>query len=795
MTTDFKTLSKTALPAYTWLWNTTVTREGIAARLDDMKTAGIPCFYVIAEPENEYMMHRRTHLSPDYLSEEYLDLLHFAYEYAKGLGIDMWLYNEGGFPSGMVCGKIRELRPDLAPKHIFVRRITSEGGAYHPDANVVAAYAADRRIQNGDTVETGTEIAEYVCFEEGGRRSDNASIENTDLFLKLTHEKLAARFGDAIGGDLTLMFDDEAYMGTWTVGLEKLFLEKYGYDLCPYLPFITGTPIETDDQYRAVIDYRMLCGDLVRDNYFIPMREWLNARGMLSTGHLDRDNFADGCVDRRYGNTLATMRAFDVPGIDMIWNQIDFPKNNGYPCWEGYAFYPLIASSAAAQQGTNMAMSESFAVCGAQITPEAMRYGVNFQAVRGITLFNFMVMSYDTDTVMPLQYRPNYIAQNPGMDCLTQINTYTARLCTLLQKGKADVTTALYYPLRTINAGGPRGAAAVEAYIRLGDCLEAEGGSFDLIDEDFVLEATRENGGLTGKHVRYDHIFIPEETYFEREEVLTKLEGLNREMVPALIRSNPFLRARKVLLEDGGELCFICNLSDETVSETVKLTSDKIPYAVDLESGEVYFTAYSRSEAHELEIPLTLLRGEGMMLYLTDGLVPAKHRETCGEKLCELTATEACIRREYVLEDHAVGAENRYFARGERPIPMGDWPESFSGEAEYRFILPELPVQDVILDLGEVRHFAKICVNGEKTAEVTMPPYTARISGAHAGDEIRITVANTIANACAHTAYFNIQDIRDVGPYHARMVLWERETAPGGFSGKIRLYEVKRGHE
>ena len=38
-------------PAYTWLWNSTITREGIRTQLQEMYAAGIRAFYVIGEPE------------------------------------------------------------------------------------------------------------------------------------------------------------------------------------------------------------------------------------------------------------------------------------------------------------------------------------------------------------------------------------------------------------------------------------------------------------------------------------------------------------------------------------------------------------------------------------------------------------------------------------------------------------------------------------------------------------------------------------------------------------------------
>ena len=68
---DFKHISSEYYPAYTWLWNTTATKELIDAQIDEMFDAGIRAFYVLGEPENFRPTIRRTHLKPDYLSDEY----------------------------------------------------------------------------------------------------------------------------------------------------------------------------------------------------------------------------------------------------------------------------------------------------------------------------------------------------------------------------------------------------------------------------------------------------------------------------------------------------------------------------------------------------------------------------------------------------------------------------------------------------------------------------------------------------------------------------------------------------
>ena len=231
---DFIKIPPHCQVAYTWLWNTEITREGIHRQLDEMYDAGVRAFYVLAEPSNFRPTLRRTHLSPAYMSDEYLDLVYEAYEYGTSKGMYMWLYNEGGFPSGMVCGQIRDKYPELAIAGISSDlRTLKAGESYVPTEGTFATYIDDERIREGYVSAVDVEIREYnyipLCDDRCIMSSDIAQRRNVEAFLEMTHERLLSRFGDRMGKEIQLMFDDEAHMGSWTAGLEKEFFKRCGY--------------------------------------------------------------------------------------------------------------------------------------------------------------------------------------------------------------------------------------------------------------------------------------------------------------------------------------------------------------------------------------------------------------------------------------------------------------------------------------------------------------------------------------------------------------------------------------
>ena len=707
---DFKNILPSARPVYTWFWNTTITREGIKREIDEMYESGIRGFYVLGEPEYFRPFTRATHLYPEYLSEEYLDLLYYAYELAEEKGMEFWLYNEGGFPSGMVCGKIMQLRPHLGKKNVGYREYRLPcGESFAMKEDSIVAFVDGVKIEEGFLTEDegGVVICEFYMAEQPDRPMVNSDIgqrETTDLFIEMTHEVLKEKFGDIMGNQVTFMFDDEAHMGLWTPGLDKMFAEKYGYEIYPYMYCISmRKQPETDEEYRAVSDYAMLCGELTVNNYFLPMKEWLNEHNMLSVGHLDCESCTKNIRVTLYGNMMESYRAFDVPGIDVIWSQITYPDEKGETCFEGNRFFPRYASSAARQCGHSLCLSETFAVHGGHIAPEEMRFDVNYQAVRGISIFNFMTISYDRETPMCLQYRPNFIKESPGMDTLGEINEYTGRVCHILQSSKADVRTALYFPCRSVCTQGEKGMAAVKAYDSLGASLEDLGVSFDIIDEALVREMKLEGTSLVGEHVRYDNVFVPDGCFLECGDVIEKLAKVGKKITPCIGRESRFIQARKLIFRDG-EGYLICNFANETVSETITVESEKTPYFVDIQSGEVYLVEYERDGAY-IKLPINLSRGDGFLLYLTDSEVVALPMPEF-EVVCELSNVKSYVSRRYVI-DSENGPQNLYPDRVDRQDALAPFDEDFSGEVSYE-ITACADIDAAFVSLGSVNHWAKI---------------------------------------------------------------------------------------
>jgi len=60
-----------------------------------------------------------------------------------------WLYNEGGFPSGMVCGQILDIRPDLIRINVCPKEhVLKAGEKYIKDDGYIVSFCGDIRLRS-----------------------------------------------------------------------------------------------------------------------------------------------------------------------------------------------------------------------------------------------------------------------------------------------------------------------------------------------------------------------------------------------------------------------------------------------------------------------------------------------------------------------------------------------------------------------------------------------------------------------------------------------------------------------
>jgi len=81
-----------------WSWNDRLDKDKLIQQIRWMKACGIGGFF----------MHARSGLKTTYLSQEWMECIEACCDEARALGMQAWAYDENGWPSGFVGGKLLE---------------------------------------------------------------------------------------------------------------------------------------------------------------------------------------------------------------------------------------------------------------------------------------------------------------------------------------------------------------------------------------------------------------------------------------------------------------------------------------------------------------------------------------------------------------------------------------------------------------------------------------------------------------------------------------------------------------
>ena len=771
---------------YMWLWNVPITRELIDRELDAYKRAGINSLYIVPLPKDFRPETIRTYLSPEYMTEEYLDLAEYAVRRALELGMKPWLYDEGGWPSGGACGITLRENSNARLKFLETREIKLHcDERFIPDEGFVALFDKKRRLPEDYIATRNVTVTAYYVIEKSfdGNRVDYTNASVTESFINNTYEKYKSRLGDLFGDSLPIIFTDEPGLLRSSIADDEfsLFKERFGYDLCDYIYVLEndGAECKTEEEVRARIDHGILLGELFKKNTFEPLSRWCEENGIYYSGHLDIDNRPFGGMLKGTFSMVDALRQFHVPAVDVIWEQIRYPYGERCHLDEetrGFGFFPRLASSAARQRGRNVAATESLGIYGDALTHDEIRFVTNYQFIRGINAVNYGSITIGSSRASCLISRPNFRPEKPGFFNMREINEYYARLSYLARLGYAEGDTALYMPCRDYWADPDTLDLASEEFKALGTALEAKNIPFDIIDDAGILEARDTGDGLKLGDAVYRHIAVPKCKYMpcEVKEKIAKYLG---EGAPVCKFKSDKLRVMTRRL-DGDRLVFIFNEGEPSVTEKFTLGCGRRVYRLDARSGKIY---------REENPSFTLTSGDIAVYLVTD-----KEYESAA---CEVTYTALpedfapVAHRQFIIEYE--GVKNLY---GDGKIKITP---DFSGEITYRgrYELPSEPMPGEEYRITLEGFSSTVCVKlGEYEIPLGMSPMYATLDGTYLkkSGEIEITVANTAANEIyAKMDVISSHPRAEVGAYQQRLDVTECRRPQLKF-GKIKIEKLAK---
>ncbi len=786
---DMFTAPPTALyPAYSWGWNGPLTKEEIRRQLDECHSKNIKVIYILPEPKNFRPHTSPTYMEPEYLTEEWFGMFRYTVEYATGLGMEIWLYDEGGWPSGSACGRVVETKPFLGRKVVKMRTASSP---YVPGEGALAAFADGKRIAPGG--ETDAPLTEYyveIMTEASMYEPAYPNLleaETTETFIETTHEGYKKYVGDFFGKEITACFTDEPSVSgiPWARDMEVCFSTRYGYNILDVLPEICAPMEEELDEKgtRARQDFRNLVAEMFAENYFLKLRTWCRENSLLSTGHVGGDDETLNCVYHGFHHIMRQLRQLDIPGIDVIWRQI-------FPGKESNHFFPRFAGSAANQIGAEKTVSESYSIYGAGLTFEQMRHIMMYQMVRGISLINIMVRSYLNEGRFIIGSRPGFIPQMPKWEHLGEYHTYMARMSYLMSLGKWGSDCALYMPMHDFWGGGANMFRARDSFDGTAKVLEKNHCAFDIIDDDFLETAEYKDGCLCTGTAAYHTVIIPDCTAMPENAkkvleafragggtVLSAAEATKAEKV-AEISSDAVAVGKRILPE--GALYLIYNESTAPVTVDVSFKETGNMYELDAWWARIY-------EAETKGI--SLLPGEERIYLITKKTFPAEKRTKYTRGKIEIS--DFMIKRERAFIIGKDRFETKKICEDFRPCGPQQWEtlfsKDFSGVATYKITFAARQWEKISIDLGHVLNSCSATLNGVPLGTRCFAPYVFEADGSILKDEneLLIRVANTAANQFVETKVFD--DWKVVGPYHERQKAFEKDSAASGIQSPVTI--------
>ena len=521
-----------------WAWNCRMTKEKVDDSLESIKKMGMGGAF----------FHCRTGMALPYLGKEFMDMMHYAHEKAKSMGLLTGLYDEDRWPSGFGGGyvtrqeKYRSRYLVFSPEELpLTEEVTCS--EYKSSAEPVPSgkrtLLASYQVVLSNGYLTGYTREEKMACEMRGEGElwfaylevsgdhpwfnnqayvDTLNHEAVAEFIRITYEAYEGEFGTEFGEAIPFIFTDEpqfsfksqlGYAGEkrritipYTNDFEDSFQAAYGESFLDHLPEIFW---ELPEGKISLTRYRYhdhVCERFTKA-YADQIGTWCRNHGIRLTGHMMREPFLEGQT-MALGEAMRAYRSFDVPGIDMLCDRRELTTAKQ-------------AQSAVHQYGCPGMVSEMYGVTGWDFDFRGHKLAGDWQAALGVTYR----VHHLTWTSMAGEAKRDYPAsigsQSPWYLEYPMVEDYFARLNTVLKRGRPVVKIGVIHPIESYWLyWGPK-----EQTQDIRNEMEERFGNvvkwllYGLLDFDFLSESLLEEWQQEGKagfdagRMCYDAVLVP----------------------------------------------------------------------------------------------------------------------------------------------------------------------------------------------------------------------------------------------------------------------------------------------
>ncbi|MBQ8526613.1 MAG: hypothetical protein IJ460_07865 [Clostridia bacterium] len=525
----FKNPPKEYRGAPFWSWNSRLEEGALSRQIHAFKDMGFGGFY----------MHPRGGMATPYLSEEYMHCISHCIQEAKGADMLACLYDEDRWPSGYAGGKVTE-NPVFRQRALYVTKDKNTLPYIEPDSKKALAEGSAYMVACFDIefdennyikscircdAESEEKFTKYYFYCQANEPSDRFNFYTfSDLFMKeaaekftqVTHKPFYEWFGADYGGTVPTIFSDEPRhrphewikedgssegVFYWSYNLPESFKREYGYDITDRLPYIVWdrANIHSNERY----DYFNHCTDLFAKAFFGSVTEATSAQGLMYCGHLMLEDELYGQL-RWTGDSMRLYPYFDIPGIDILFDRIEFVGAKQ-------------AQSVVRQYGKEAMLSELYGVTGWDFDFRCLKMQGDWQAAMGVTVRVPHLSMYSMKGSAKRDYPSTFNYQAPWYKEFKYLENHYARLSYVLTRGKPLADVGVIHPIETVMltlSTEEKSKAYVEALDKEIHDIAAKllyaNLDFDFISEGNLVNQKVEAGdGLRVGEMKYSAVVVP----------------------------------------------------------------------------------------------------------------------------------------------------------------------------------------------------------------------------------------------------------------------------------------------
>ena len=485
-----------------WSWNNTLDKAVLVKQIEDMKEAGLGGF----------IMHARIGLKDEYMGEKWFSCIEACLDKAKELHMNAWVYDENGWPSGFVGGKLLEREDFLAQYLTYEVKDRFDSEAF-------AIYVKQDETFLRVEAECGAEAYHCVYLCSSPANTDILNPEVVDAFIEQTHEQYYRRFADRFGKELVGFFTDEPQCYRWATPYSRFVRAEYealyGEDIRDGLIWLFHR-YEEGVCFR--VRYYTVMNRLYTERFYKRLYDWCAAHNCKLTGHSIEEASLGGQMLGGAG-VMPSYEYQQIPGIDCL----------GRDCINVQA--PKQVSSVASQLGIHQVLTETFACGGHDTTPRELKSIADGQLFNGVNLICHHLFPYSLSAQGKSDHPPVFSRQANWWEQFRTFNEYLARLGYLVANTRERYDVAVVSPLRSVyieHVRGDRSCRMNDEMNGLLNELRKNGVCYQILDEGLLEKYGRVEGELLVLgNCRYQTVIVPDMPNLSRatNELLQRFGG------------------------------------------------------------------------------------------------------------------------------------------------------------------------------------------------------------------------------------------------------------------------------